>query len=382
VSAGVRARAAVAHGPGEPLRIEEVAVRDPGPGEARVRVAVCGICASDLHVWRTGEGIAFPAVLGHEAAGWVEAVGPGVVEPAPGRRVVIAWTPRCGRCRACRSGRPHVCAGITTNAQDGSLSLGGVPLGRYMNVSGLAERVVVPSGSLVPVPDEVPLGEACLVGCGVATGFGAAVHTGAARPGESVAVFGCGGVGLSAIQGARSAGAARIVAVDPSRRRLALARQLGATECVSPEDGDPVRAIHALIAGGVDLAIEAVGSSAVARQAFDAIAPGGRAIVAGLTSFAEEIRIPVVSLLLDKTLRGSIYGSVDPPRDFPRLFALCARRELRIEVMAGPDHPLEQVNDAFAALATGRAVRPRVLLLPAGASPAGSPTRPGPVAQA
>ena len=361
MSGGVWARAAVAHARGETLRIEEVTVRDPGRGGVRVRIAACGICASDLHVWRTGEGIGFPAVLGHEAAGRIEAVGPGVAEPAVGQGVVIAWTPRCGRCRACRAGRPHVCAGITTDARDGSLSLGGVQLGRYMNVSGLAERVVVPAGSVVPVPDEVPLGAACLVGCGVATGFGAAANTGGVRWGESVAVFGCGGVGLSAVQGARVAGAVRIVAVDPNRSRLELAGRLGATDLVSPENGDPVAAIHALTEGGVDVAVEAVGSGAVARQAFDALAPGGRAIVTGLTGFAEEIRVPVVSLLLDKSLCGSIYGSVDPPRDFQRIFALLVREKIRIEPMAGPDYPLEKVNDAFEALASGRAVRPRVL---------------------
>jgi S-(hydroxymethyl)glutathione dehydrogenase/alcohol dehydrogenase len=220
---------------------------------------------------------------------------------------------------------------------------------------------VVGARAVIPVPEAVPLGAACLVGCGVSTGFGAAALTGAARWGESVAVFGCGGVGLSAIQGARVAGAARIVAVDPNRERLELAARLGATDCVCPEDGDPVAEIQALSDGGVDLAVEAVGSGAVARQAFDALAPGGRAIVAGLTGFAEEIRVPVVSLLLDKTLRGSIYGSADPGRDFSKLFTLCAQGELEIEAMAGPDHALEDVNDAFEALASGRAIRPRVV---------------------
>jgi Zn-dependent alcohol dehydrogenase len=355
------ARAAVAHERGAPLRIEQVEVREPGPGEVRVHIQVCGICASDLHVWRSGEGIAFPAVLGHEAAGRIESLGAGVTALSVGQPVVIAWTPHCGHCRACRSGRPHVCAGITTNAQDGSLSLNGAPLGRYMNVSGLSDYVVVGARAVIPVPEAVPLGAACLVGCGVSTGFGAAALTGAARWGESVAVFGCGGVGLSAIQGARVAGAARIVAVDPNRERLELAARLGATDCVCPEDGDPVAEIQALSDGGVDLAVEAVGSGAVARQAFDALAPGGRAIVAGLTGFAEEIRVPVVSLLLDKTLRGSIYGSADPGRDFSKLFTLCAQGELEIEAMAGPDHALEDVNDAFEALASGRAIRPRVV---------------------
>jgi Zn-dependent alcohol dehydrogenase len=299
--------------------------------------------------------------LGHEAAGRVEAVGPGVTEIAVAQSVVIAWTPRCGRCRACRAGRPHVCERITTNAEDGSLTLEGSQLGRYMGVSGLADRVVVGEGSVIPVPDDIPLGSACLIGCGVMTGFGAAVITGEAQRGESVAVFGCGGVGLSAVQGARIAGAARIIAVDPNSRRLELAGRLGATDLVSPADGDPVAAVHALTEGGVDLAVEAAGSATVARQAFDSLALGGRAVVVGLTGFTEEIRVPVVSLLLDKALRGSIYGSADPARDFPRLFASCARGELQIEAMAGPDYPLDEVNDAFEALASGRAVRPRVV---------------------
>jgi Zn-dependent alcohol dehydrogenase len=156
-------------------------------------------------------------------------------------------------------------------------------------------------------------------------------------------------------------GAGRIVALDPDRERLRLAAELGATDLVSPSDGGPVAAIHALTEGGVDLAVEAVGSAVVARQAFDALAPGGRAVVAGVTGFAEEIRIPVVSLLLDKTLRGSIYGSADPARDFPRLFALHARGALQIEAMAGPDFQLDEVNDAFDALASRHAVRPRVV---------------------
>jgi Zn-dependent alcohol dehydrogenase len=356
-----RARAAVAFEKGAPLRIEEVSVREPGPGEVRVRIAACGICASDLHVWRSGEGIGFPAVLGHEASGTVESVGPAVTAVSEGQRVVIAWIPRCGACRACRAGRTHLCAATRTNADDGSLCLGDQVLGRYMSVSGLSERIVVGERCAIPVPDALSLRSACPVGCGVTTGYGAAVFTGQARAGESVAVFGCGAVGLSAIQGARITKAARIVAVDPNRARLALAGQLGATDLVSPDAGDPVAAIRELTDGGADLAVEAAGSAAVARQAFDAIAPGGRAVVVGLTSYSEEIRIPMVSLLLDKSLHGSIHGSADPARDFPKLFDLAVRGELRLEEMAGPDYPLEKVNDAFEALASGRAVRPRVV---------------------
>jgi S-(hydroxymethyl)glutathione dehydrogenase/alcohol dehydrogenase len=362
LSGGVRARAAIALDRGEPLQIEEVLVRDPGPKEVRVRVVACGLCASDLHVWRTGEGIGFPAVLGHEASGVVEEIGPGVTQVKEGERVVLAWIPRCGTCPACRSGRPHICSAMRTDANDGSLRLGDVTLGRYMSVSGLSERVVVGERSVIPVPNELSLKTVCSVGCGVTTGFGAAVITGGARWGESVAVFGCGGVGLSAIQGARIAGATRIIAVDPNPARLELAQTLGATDALSPANGDPVAAIHALTQGGVDLAIESVGGGAIVRQAFDAVAPGGRAVAVGLTSYTEEVSIPLVSLLMDKSLHGSIHGSADPARDFPKLFRLAELGTLRLEPMVGPDYPLEEVNEAFEALASGRAIRPRIVL--------------------
>jgi len=361
VSQGVRARAAIAFERGEPLRIEEITVRDPGPGEVRVRIAACGICASDLHVWRTGEGIGFPAVLGHEAAGVVEAIGADVSEVSEGQHVVLAWIPRCGLCRPCRAGRTHLCTAMRTDGDDGSLLLAGTSLGRYMSVAGLSERVVVGERAAIPVTQGLSLRSVCPIGCGVMTGFGAAVITGGARRGESVDDFGCGAVGLSAIQGARIAGAGRIIAVDPNPARLELARSLGATDVVAPGDDDAVTRVHALTEGGVDLAIEAAGSAAVVRQAFDTLAPGGRAVAIGLTSYSEEISIPMLSLLLDKSLHGSLHGSADPGRDFPKLFELAARGELRLEEMAGPDYPLEKVNDAFEALASGRAVRPRVV---------------------
>ncbi|MDP6342381.1 MAG: alcohol dehydrogenase catalytic domain-containing protein [Alphaproteobacteria bacterium] len=358
----LRARAAVAVERGKPLQVREISVRAPGSDEVVVRVVVCGICASDVHVWRTGEGISFPAVLGHEAAGVIEAVGDNVRGVGPGSRVLVTWVAQCGTCRACRSGRPQLCAAISTDGVDGSLTLDGEPLARYMSVAGLAERIVVPARRVLPVPDTIALDEACLVGCGVTTGFGAAVISGQAQWGDSVAVFGCGAVGLSAIQGARVAGAGRIIAVDTNRQRLEAAGRLGATELLCPDDGEPSEAILQLSDGGVDLAVEAVGSPLVARQAFEAIAPGGRAVVVGLTSYRDEIKVPVVSLLLDRTLRGSIHGSANPARDIPRLFELMEGGQLRLAELSGPRFSLEQATDALAALEAGEAIRPRVTL--------------------
>ncbi len=358
---GIRSRAAVVHETNAPLVVEEITVRDPGPGEVRVRVAACGICASDLHVWRTGEGLAFPAVLGHEASGIVEAVGPEVTAVCEGQRVVVAWVPRCGRCGACRSGRVHLCAAVRTDGSDGSLVLGDQSLGRYMSVSGLAEHIVVSERAAIPLVDGVDLETACTIGCGVTTGYGAASITGGVRSGEQVAVFGCGCVGLSAIQAARIAGARKIFAVDPNRERLALAAEMGATHRVTPDDGNPVKKIQTESDGGVDLAIEAVGGGAIVRQAFDSVAPGGRAISVGLTRFDEQVEIPLVSLLLDKSLRGSIHGSADPIVEFPKLFGLVEQGELELDKLVGPDFPLEKVNDAFEALESGRAIRPRVI---------------------
>lgn len=356
------ARAAVAHERGKPLRVEEIAVRAPGPDDVVVRVVVCGICASDLHVWRTGEGVIFPAVLGHEAAGVVEAIGENVSTVAAGARVLVTWVAQCGVCRACRAGKPHVCSAISSDGRDGSLSLAGEPLSRYMSVAGLSEKIVVPARCVLQVPDEIPLDDACLVGCGVTTGFGAAVITGEVGWGESVAVFGCGAVGLSAIQGARIGGAGRIIAVDGKRDRLQAAERLGATDVLCIDDGDPVAAIQKLSDGGVDLAVEAVGGPEVARQAFEALAPGGRAVIVGLTSYRDEIKVPVLSLLLDRTLRGSIHGSASPARDIPKLFDMIRLGRLRLDELSGPRFPLEQADQALAALASGAAIRPRVVL--------------------
>lgn len=353
----MRVRAAVVEAPGADLTVEVLDLAEPGPGEVQVRMAAASVCRSDLHVAATGEGLRFPAVLGHEGAGFVVAGGPGT-RLAPGTPVVLSWTPRCGRCARCLEGRPQLCERLSTSPPGGCLSRGGTPLGSYMGLGCLAEQVVVPEAGAVPVPAGLDPGALCLLGCGVTTGYGAAVHRAALRPGATVAVFGCGAVGLSAVQGAVLAGARRVIAVEPVASRRALARDLGASDVVDPGATDPVAAVTAVWEGGVDVVIEATGEPTVMARILDAVHPGGTAVVVGLPGFATTIAVSPFHLLLEKTLTGSIYGSADPHRDFPVLADLYARGRLRLDELTGGRYRLDEVADAFAELAQHRSPRP------------------------
>ncbi|MBT5686386.1 MAG: alcohol dehydrogenase catalytic domain-containing protein, partial [Gammaproteobacteria bacterium] len=303
----MKTQAAIAHASNKPFVIEEVELLDPKEGEVRVKISACGICRSDLSALEGKETVEFPVVLGHEAAGIIEAVGNGVSALKEGDTVVLSWTPECGACAACIRGQVHLCAGINmTTGSQGPLSLGGVTLDRFMGLGAFCEHVVVPQKMAVNVQSNLLPEYTCLIGCGVTTGFGAAVNTAGIRWGETVAVLGCGGVGLAAIQGARIAGASRIFAVDPIAQRRNVARQVGATETLAPEDV-PKRIIQ-MTAGGVDCAIECVGNIATMQDAFHMIRDGGRAIVVGLPAFTEKLDIPAIMLLREKKLTGSIYG--------------------------------------------------------------------------
>jgi S-(hydroxymethyl)glutathione dehydrogenase / alcohol dehydrogenase len=324
-----------------------------------VRMEAVGICRSDLHVAASGETIRFPAVLGHEGAGVVESAGPGT-GLSPGTPVVLSWTPRCGRCPRCREGRPQLCESLTTAAPT-RLVLAGEHLAAYMGLGCLAEAVVVPEPCAVPVPGGLPAESMCLLGCGVTTGHGAAVHAAGIRLGQTVAVFGCGAVGLSAVQGARLAGARTVVAVDPHAKRRALALELGATEAIDPSTADAIAQIVAGSEGGVDAAIEATGDPEVMARLLDVVHPGGIAVVVGLPSLDASIRVSPFQLLFEKRLTGSIYGSADPPREFPILAELYRQGRLHLDELRGPLYPLNEVNDAMAELAEGRALRPVVM---------------------
>ncbi|KZS57144.1 zinc-binding dehydrogenase [Mycobacterium ostraviense] len=353
----MKVKAAVIEAPGSPLRIEELDLAEPGPGEVRVRMRAAAICRSDLHVAQTGEGLRFPAVLGHEGAGVIDAAGEGV-RVAAGTPVVLSWTPRCGGCPRCLEGRPQLCQRLSTSPPGGCLSRGPTVMGAYMGLGCLAEAVVVPEACAVPMSAGADLERLCLLGCGVTTGFGAVVHAAAVKTGDTVAVFGCGAVGLSAVQGARIAGARRIFAVDPVAARRALAAELGATDVV--DAADAVGEIVDRTAGGADVALEATGAPHIMARLLDAVRPGGTAVVVGLPSFAATITVSPFHLLMEKALTGSIYGSADPWRDFPLLADLYAQGRLRLDELTGGRFGLDNANDALTELAEYRSPRPIV----------------------
>jgi S-(hydroxymethyl)glutathione dehydrogenase/alcohol dehydrogenase len=351
----MKTRAAIIESKGAPLRIQEVDLADPGHGQVRVRIEACGICRSDLHAIDGGESVRFPAVLGHEAAGVVDALGSGVEGLSVGDQVVLSWTPACGACSACRRGEVQLCHGIRMSAGlEGPLTWHGRGADRFMALGAFSEHVVVPEKMAVPAGGVISSVQACLIGCAVMTGFGAATNTASLRWGESVAVIGCGGVGLAAIQGARIAGAGRIFAIDLVEERRRAALSVGATDVLDVPGGPD---IIAATGGGVDVAIECVGKSQTILDAFNMIRPGGRAIVVGLPTFAEILSIPPILLLTEKSIKGSIYGSANPSVDFPKLVALTEQGRLDLLSLVSKTRPLDEINEAIAEMREGRLIR-------------------------
>jgi len=343
----MKARAAIAVKRGEPLRVEQIEVADPGRGQVRVRVEACGICRSDLHALDGGEDVVLPAVLGHEAAGVVEACGPGVERLGEGDRVILSWTPACGVCPSCRRGEVNLCAGIRMSAgSDSPLTWNGQGLDRFMALGAFCEYVVIPETMAIAFRGDIPATQACLIGCAVMTGFGAATKTAAVGEGESVVVLGCGGVGLSAVQGARVAGASRIFAVDPSAERRNMALRLGATDVLVPDQA--AAAISSLANGGVDVAIECVGAVETMRKAFELTRPGGRAVVVGLPKPGELLTLDPFLLLFEKSIKGSMYGSADPASDFPALVSLQADGRLDLAGLVSGTRCLDEINEGLA----------------------------------
>src|SRR5260221_9522808 len=355
----VATRAALLRAFNTPLTIEEIILDDPGPGEVVVRLAATGVCHSDYHMLGGAFKWQLPIVLGHEGAGVVEQVGPDVRGVAVGDHVVLAWIASCGRCRYCASGRPALCAdrqgveraGGPARMRDAS----GAEVHQFLDTSAFAERVLVREEGVIPIPPDVPLAAAALVGCAVLTGVGAVTRTARVEPGSTVAIFGAGGVGLNVIQGAVLAGAARIIVVDLRPAALELARRFGATDTLDASDSatsDPARTVRKLTGGGVDYAFEVVGLPATIAQAWDSLAPGGRAVVVGLTQPRDTVTLRA-DFLSEKALLGCILGSAVPRVDVPRMLDLYRRGRLKLDELTTRRYPLSEVNAALDALHAG-----------------------------
>jgi Zn-dependent alcohol dehydrogenase len=307
-----------------------------------------------------------PAILGHEGAGVVADVGAGVTSVKPGDHVIPLWRLSCGQCEYCSDGRPALCnAGMqirsTGRLLDGTsrFRLGGQELRHFAGASTFSEYTVVPEGSVLKIPNDLPLDRAALLGCAVITGVGAVINCARVRPGSSVAVFGAGGVGLNVVQGAALAGAAQIIAVDLVERKLEFARQFGATHTVSARSGDAVSQVRVLTGGrGVDYAFEVIGLPATMRQAWDCLAKRGMAVVVGVTPMATEVSVPVMSLVFEeRVLTGSVYGSSRPRLDILKLIDLYRAGKLKVDELLTRSYPFGEINEAYAALERGEVAR-------------------------
>jgi S-(hydroxymethyl)glutathione dehydrogenase / alcohol dehydrogenase len=356
-------QAAIFRKPHEPLTVESIEVDTPGRREVLVRTAATGVCHSDLHLV-DGNGrfpIGEPYVLGHEGAGVVEAVGEDVTYVKSGDHVVACLSGFCGACEQCLAGHPNLCTGgITLRPTSGSprLSMGGRPVIQGFGIASYAERMLLHENSLVRIDPEIPLDRAALVGCGVLTGVGAALRTAMVRPGQTVAVFGCGGVGLSIIQGARIASARQIIAVDQFDSKLDMARQLGATHVVNSSATDPVEAIRSLTGkAGVDHAFEAVGNAVLVRQAIQSLAIRGTATIVGVLPPDANIEFPWMAIRPECRVQTSRMGSNQFRSDIPNYLELYRQGKLHLDEMVTRRRPLGDINDAFRAMTAGEVAR-------------------------
>jgi alcohol dehydrogenase len=348
-----------------PLRIQEVELDPPGPGEVLVRIAAAGLCHSDLSVINGDRPRPLPMVLGHEAAGTVEEVGPGVDDLARGDPVVLVFVPSCGHCLPCMEGRPALCEpGAAANGA-GTLLSGarrlrrdGEPVNHHVGVSAFAEYATVSRRSLVKIDPELPLDEAALFGCAVLTGAGAVINTAGVRPGQTVAVVGLGGVGLCALLAAVASGAREIVAVDLLPEKLAFARQLGATMTFDAREERAAEAIREATRGGVDFAFELAGSAKALELAWAITRRGGTTITAGLPHPSARLPVPIVQLVAEeRALKGSYIGTAVPARDVPRLIELFRKGRLPVDRLVSGRLSLDEINEGFDRLARGQAIR-------------------------
>ncbi len=355
-------QAALFHGVHQPLTIEEVDIDKPMAREIIVRTVASGVCHSDLHFIEGNYPIRPPAILGHEAAGIVEAVGDLVSYVKPGDHVISCLSVFCGTCDKCITGRPALCRSPETRRapeDPPKLKFAGKdePIAQFLNISSFAELMLLHENAVVKIRDDMPLDRAALIGCGVMTGVGAVINTAKIEAGSTVAVFGAGGVGLAAIQGARIAGARQIIAVDMVESKLGLAKELGATHTVDASQGDPVEAVRNLSEGGVDYSFEAIGLKITAEQSFNCLARGGTATIVGMIPVGEKIELDGPQFLSEKKIQGCSMGSNRFRVDMPRYIEFYLQGRLMLDEMITKRGRLEDVNEAFRAMKAGEVAR-------------------------
>ncbi len=353
-------KAAVLREVNRPLEIEDIDIASPGPREVLIRTGASGVCHSDLHFVEGLYSTPMPIILGHEAAGTIEAVGELVDYVKPGDRVITCLSVFCGICERCTEGRTVLCSRTGLNrtpSQTPRLSQNGEEVAQFANLSSYAEQMLVHENAVVKIERDVPFEQLALIGCGATTGLGAALNTAAVRPGSTVAVIGCGGVGLNAIQGAALAGALRIIAIDAVETKLTLAQEFGATDVVDASGGDVVSKIRDLTNGGVDYSFEAIGKKETAEQAFHMLRAGGTATIIGMIPQGTKIELDGPSFLREKRIQGSSMGSNHFRTDMPRYVEFYLQGKLKLDELVTRRLGLEDINEAFEYMKEGSVAR-------------------------
>jgi S-(hydroxymethyl)glutathione dehydrogenase / alcohol dehydrogenase len=362
----MKSRAAICLGPNRPLEIDEIEVAGPRQGEVLIEIKASGLCHTDYHqIDGSMPLFTYPTVLGHEGAGVVVEVGPGVTSVAPGDHVLPVSMPECGQCANCTSGRTNLCLEFfKIFSSDSPFSRRGQPVGQFLGCGTFSNYTTVKEIAVARIRADAPFHTSCYISCGVATGVGSVTHGAHVRPGAAIVVFGLGGVGLNVVQGARISGARRIIGVDINPDREAIARELGATDFVNPRSvaGEIIPLLQQLTGGGADYAFECVGNPTLMRQALEATRPGsGVAVVIGGAPTGQELHLDPMALLMGRTLQGTMLGGVKGRTDVPKLVDLYMQGQLKVDELITHYFPLEQINDGFAAMREGKAIRAVVL---------------------